>query len=140
MKTYQVYFRGYRRDEFKDGLPSYSGIYCVYRCTYNPEASKVALKELIYIGQSTNIHDRIVNHEKRNIFLRHLQGDEQLCYTYAHVDDDDLDIVENALIFMQQPVINDDKKDDFNYDDIAFIIEGETALFKYTDFNITSKQ
>ena len=56
MKKYNVLFNGYRRDVNKAGLPTYSGIYFVYRCTFNEEKQTVSLKELLYIGQAKNIN------------------------------------------------------------------------------------
>ena len=50
MVKYNILFNGYRRDVNKAGLPTYSGIYIVYRCTFNEEKQTVSLKELLYIG------------------------------------------------------------------------------------------
>jgi excinuclease UvrABC nuclease subunit len=136
METYNVIFQGYIRDENKDSLPSYSGIYMVYRCTYDSENKTVSLKELIYIGQAENIHDRINNHDKYNDFKGALQTDEQICYSYAEVSKDDLDVVENALVFAQKPKLNDLLKDSFKYKPAQFSIEGRTALLTYTKFQI----
>jgi excinuclease UvrABC nuclease subunit len=137
MKIYNVIFHGYRRDENKDSLPSYSGIYMVYRCTYDSENKTVLLKELIYIGKAENIHDRINSHDKHNEFIKELQQeDEQICYSYAEVPKDDLDVVENALVFAQKPKLNELLKDSFKYEPAQFSIEGKTALLKYTKFQI----
>ena len=65
MEKYNILFRGYRRDCNRAGLPTYSGIYIVYRCTFNQEKQTVSLKELLYIGQAQNIRDRISGHDKR---------------------------------------------------------------------------
>jgi excinuclease UvrABC nuclease subunit len=136
MKTYNVIFHGYKRDENKDSLPSYSGIYMVYRCTYDSDNKTVSLKELIYIGKAENIHDRINNHDKHDNFIGELQIGEQICYSYAEVSKDDLDVVENALVFAQKPKLNESLKDSFRYESAQFLIEGRTALLTYTKFQI----
>lgn len=136
MKKYNILFRGYRRDCNKAGLPTYSGIYIVYRCTFNKEKQTVSLKELLYIGQAQNIQERISKHDKHQEFIDAAKNGEQICYSYAEVDKQDLDIVENALIFAQKPRLNDELKDTYNYESAHFNVEGQCALLDYTDFSI----
>ena len=64
MKTINLDFDGYWREINKDGVPSQSGIYCVYSCTYNSNNGKVSIKKLLYIGESTDVHNRIANHDR----------------------------------------------------------------------------
>lgn len=64
MKDYILNFEGYWRDCNKGGLPTYKGVYLVYRCNYNVQNDTVNLIEIIYIGQAENIHDRHIRHEK----------------------------------------------------------------------------
>jgi excinuclease UvrABC nuclease subunit len=136
MKSYTVLFQGYRRDENTSSLPTYSGVYMVYRCVYDSQSNTVSLKELIYIGQAQNIHDRIANHDKRQVFERELRTGEELCYAYAEVPKKDLDIIENALVFSQKPRLNETLKDRFNHGSASFSFEGKNALLEYTDFSI----
>lgn len=138
MDKYNVTFKGYRRDVNKDGLPSYGGIYMVYCCKYNENEQTVTLKWLIYIGKAINLHDRICNHNRYEDFNRQLQQGEQLCYSYASVSPNEVDVVENGLIFMQKPNLNDDLKDSFNYPDSEFSIEGACALLRMRNFTITN--
>ena len=138
MDKYNVTFKGYRRDVNKDGLPSYGGIYMVYCCKYNENEQTVTLKRLIYIGKAINLHDRICNHNRYEDFNRQLQQGEQLCYSYASVSPNEVDVVENGLIFMQKPNLNDDLKESFNYPDSEFSIEGACALLRMRDFTITN--
>ena len=139
MEKYNVTFKGYRRDVNKAGLPSYGGVYFVYCCIYNEIPRTVTLNKLIYIGKAINIHDRINNHDRYDDFKNQLEQGEQLCYSYSSISPNDMDVVENALIFMQKPILNDDLKDSFNYPDSEFSIEGACALLKMTNFSITSK-
>lgn len=139
MKQYDVFFNGYRRDEFCNGLPEYSGIYMIYRCNYNEKSQTVKLIELFYIGQSKNINQEVCHHARRDEFLSQAKKNETICYSYAHVNDKDLDIVENALIFMQKPRLNENLKENYNHEDARFLIEGKNGLLRYTDFSITNK-
>jgi excinuclease UvrABC nuclease subunit len=138
MEEYNVNFNGYRLDQDKSGLPTYGGIYLVYCCVFNKETNRVSLNRLIYIGQSVNINDRLNNHERYEDFMAELKGGETLCYSYASVAPKDMNIVENALIFMQKPKLNNDLKDSFNYPNSQFDFEGRCALLKETHFSITS--
>lgn len=136
IKQYHLNFRGYWREINKGGLPSVSGVYLVYRCMYNSAQDSVKLNEIIYIGQSENVHDRIANHEKASQFSAKLQMGEELCYACAEVSITDLDIVENALVFAQKPVLNEDLKDAFNYGKVAIKADGRCACLTYTDYSI----
>lgn len=136
MKRYNINFKGYRRDCNKATLSHYCGIYMVYRCIYDSLTDKVTLKEIIYIGQAEDLCDRLNNHDKRPLFLKACERGEEICYAYANVSMDDLNIVENALVFAQKPRLNFDLVDSFNYDSAAFLVEGKCALLDYTDFTI----
>ena len=140
MAEYNVTFNGYRLDRDKSGLPTYGGIYLVYCCVYNADTNRVSLRKLIYIGKSVNINDRVNNHDRYEEFTKQLQQGETLCYSYASVAPSDMDIVENALIYMQKPPLNNELKNSFNYPDSQFDFEGRCALLKETHFSITSNK
>lgn len=135
-KEYNIIFKGYWRNENQENIPEVSGIYLVYKCIYNSETKTVKLNELMYIGQAENIRTRIVNHEKIKAFLAECKTGETLCYSIAEVKKEDLDIVENALIFAQQPNLNDVGKENYNHDAAEFRIEGKCSLMKHLDFTI----
>ena len=62
-KNISLVFSGYWRDSLKDKLPKESGIYLVYAGTPKPN-SIVDLRQLLYIGESSNVHDRIAEHNR----------------------------------------------------------------------------
>lgn len=135
MKDYILIFEGYWRDCNKGGLPTYKGVYLVYRCNYNVQNDTVNLIEIIYIGQAENIHDRHISHEKEQIFKSQLQKGEELCFSCAKVEQN-LDLVENALIFAQKPFLNEKGKNNYAYDEAHFVLSGSCTGMKYTDFTI----
>lgn len=137
IKSYSLNFNGYWREINKNGIPSKTGIYLVYRCVYDAKNNTVGLKDIIYIGQAENIHDRIANHERLEDFKSQLIKGEELCYSVAEVSASDLDVVENALIFAQKPVLNEQLKDTFNYGAVTVKVDGRCACMKYTDFKIS---
>jgi len=134
MRTIKVDFNGYISDKDKKQLPEYCGIYLVYsfRCnlmtfTYEPE-------KLIYIGQSDDVQKRLSEHEKHDDFVKECGMLGKLYYAYAKVDKKDLDIVENALVFIQKPVLNDKLVDNYNHETCHFIISGKCDLLNNKDF------
>lgn len=135
MKDYILNFDGYWRECNKNGLPTYPGIYLVYRSRYNPQNDTVSLVEIIYIGKTENIHDRIIKHEKYDLFVFQLREHEELCYSCVEVVED-IELVENALIFVQKPVLNDQGRDSYNYSRAHFVLDGSCTCMKYTNFNI----
>ena len=137
LKSYSLNFEGYWREINKKGIPFKSGIYLVYRSVYDAKSNTVGLKDIIYIGQAENLHDRIAKHEKLDDFNAQLQQGEELCYSVAPVSSADLDVVENALIFAQKPVLNDNLKDSFNHGAVTVKLDGRCACMKYTDFKIS---
>lgn len=142
MQTISLGFKGYWRECKKNGLPGESGIYCVYRCIHNvPETdggkSSVALKELLYIGESKNIHDRVRDHDRFEDWKKHLEKGETLCYSYALVGEEDRERAEAALIFHhgEQLPENTEHKDHFGYPATKMVLSGETR-FLDTDFTV----
>jgi len=135
MEEYRLTFDGYWRDCNKSGLPTYSGIYLVYKCVYNAQNDTVSLVDIIYIGQADNIHDRHIKHEKYVDFLSQLNDGQELCYSCAPVDED-INLVENALIFAQKPVLNIEGRKAYKYPKAHFILSGQCTCMRYTNFNV----
>lgn len=137
IKTYNVTFKGYRLEKDAEGLPEYSGIYIAYRCIYDSDTNKVTLNELIYIGQSENLKNRIASHKNSEDLSKCCLENETICYSYASVSLNDLDIVENALVFAQKPRINTQLKNNYNFEAASFVVEGACDLLEHTNFKIS---
>lgn len=127
-KTYEVEFEGYWRDENKGGLPEVSGVYCVYTCTYDAQASTVSLKKLIYIGEAANICERVAGHEKYDQWKKHLTAGQQLCFSASRIGSADRDRCEAALIFKHKPPENEEYKNSFPFDTTTMKLSGATTL------------
>lgn len=135
MNTYVINFKGYWLDSNRNNIPAVSGIYMVYRGIYNSVNNKVKLNEILYIGQANNLQERHKNHDKRELFLKECNKslNETLCYAIAEVSQKDLDIVENALIYIQKPKLNDKNKESFNFFMSRFIFNGNCFLLNDND-------
>ena len=96
-KSFSLEFAGYYREPNAGSLPSASGVYCVYACTYDPRDQTVSLRELMYIGESGDIRDRVANHDKHDAWKRRLRAGETLCFSAAAVSSSDRTRVEAAL-------------------------------------------
>ncbi len=125
MKTITLEFNGYYREKNKDSIAAVSGVYCVYSCIYNRKTEKWSFKNLLYIGESDNVHDRIANHDKLDDWLDSLGTDETLFYSYANVSKDYRERAEAALIFKVQPLFNTEHTTEFIYEDTKIITSGK---------------
>lgn len=137
-QEYHLNFEGYWRDVNINGLPKASGIYCVYCCTYNNEQKNLSIRELIYIGEATDINDRITKHEKWEDWEKRLKSGECICFSYAKIDRTNRERCEAAMINKHKPPINTEYRDNFPYDDTTIELEGKTSLL-HDDFKVIRK-
>ena len=138
MKTIELDFEGYWKS--KDVLPDYKGIYCVYRATphkHSDGKTTVSLNELIYIGKAEDetIKERHSKHERQDDFEKQLKEGEELRYSTVKVAKEDIDRVENGLIYQRKPRLNGELKESFNHSDTHFILKGTIRDIE-TDFTI----
>ena len=124
-KIFNISFDGYWRLKNISGVPSESGIYCVYTCSYNSTAKKITLKKLIYIGESENVNERLSNHEKLEEWKTYLNGSETLCFSFGAVDEDYRERCEAALINYHNPPVNTEYTDNFPYDKTQLNLYGK---------------
>jgi len=127
-KTIPIKFDGYWRAVNRSGLPAESGVYCVYTCTHNKTEGTVTLHKLVYIGESTNVRDRVASHEKTEKWETHLKAGQELCFSCGLVDENERRRAEAALIFKHKPPENTEYRDDFPFDETTISLTGKTAL------------
>ena len=127
MVTISLNFDGYWREVNKKVIPSKSGIYCVYACTYNQDAKNVTIHKLLYIGESHNVNDRIDNHERLSDWKNALGKNQTLCYSFAPATNPDRERAEAALIYKHKPPMNDEYVKGFTYNDTSIILSGKTS-------------
>ena len=127
MKTFNLHFEGSILDKYRYTLPTYSGVYLVYRGTLSADGKSLHCNEIMYIGQSDNIRQRLFSHNKRTEFLQRLEEGEALFYSWAKVGLNDLDRVESTLIFHVKPELNDLGKEKFLYPSTTIHSSGACA-------------
>jgi hypothetical protein len=129
--NYPLNFDGYWREPNVGGMPSNSGIYGVYACTYDPYGKTVSLQRLLYIGEAADIRNRTVNHEKWGEWRRQLKSGEVLCLNAALISgQSDRCRAEAAMIFSHKPPCNTDYRDSFPFDTTNISTGGSNALMK----------
>lgn len=106
-------------------LPSVAGIYLVYKCNYNSSNDTVDIQDILYIGESENIHERHNGtedqprqHEHYCDFAAQAGGAEHICYGVVRLPNESADErkwLQDALILMQQPPINTEAKNSYNH-------------------------
>lgn len=124
-QTYNMIFDGYWREKNIGGIPAKSGIYCVYACVFNESEKTVSIKNLIYIGESENVNDRIVNHEKFSEWKKYLRPTETLCFNFGEVPSNSRIRCEAAMIFKHKPPVNTEYKLAFPFDKTNIKINGK---------------
>ncbi len=134
-QTFSIEFDGYWREPAKSGIPSKSGIYCVYSCVHNVQAKTVTLKKLIYIGESENVNDRIANHEKLSDWNSYLKQGEVLCYSFGPIPSATRVRCEAAMIFKHKPPANTEYVSAFPFDQTTMKLTGNTDLL-HTNFTV----
>ena len=141
MKKIELNFEGYKTS--REFLPDYHGIYFVYRVSNihdNPQGGLLGtIEELMYIGKADKqtIKQRHANHEKQQEFDAALLEGEVLWYLTAEVAPEDIDRVENGLIFKRQPRLNDVLTESFKHPDTHFVLHYKKEIADmFTNFKL----
>lgn len=126
MRIISLEFQGYYLE--RESMPSLPGIYCVYKCIYNRQRDTVSINDLLYIGESINVKERLVKHDRIIDWQSSLENGERLCYSYAYVSNTDRERAEAALIYEHQPRFNEQHIYDFGYLKTEIITKGQNKL------------
>lgn len=130
MRSYNLNFNGYWLESAFSSVENCSGIYVFQECYYDYSTNTVSLKRILYIGQAKNCNERICKHDKIPEFKKGISQGNQLCITYCKCESNDLDIIENALIYYYKPPYNDNCLDTFEYETTSIICTGRYSLLR----------
>jgi len=131
-KTFSLNFDGYWRAENVRGIPSKSGVYCVYECTHNVSASTVTLRQLISIGESRNVNARVSNHEKWSDWSKYAGFGNELCFSFSYEDSFNRSSVEAALIYEHKPPENTEYKSFFPFATTIIKTAGRNGFLRHS--------
>lgn len=127
MATITLDFEGYYLDEdSKVYFPEKQGIYCVYKAIHNKEKDTVSLKELIYIGESENLNERITSHEKWDNWKKKLEKNHCLVLTYATTTSN-RERAEKVLIYNHEPICNEKNTESHNVTNLIIKTKGKNS-------------
>lgn len=132
---YSLEFDGYWREPNKGSIPAESGIYCVFSCVHNVPDKTVALKKLIYIGESDDVNARVAYHDRLSDWRKHIKQGEALCYSFCPVPSTNRIRCEAAMIFKHKPPVNTEYTQAFPFDQTTLSLTGKTTLL-YTSYSI----
>jgi hypothetical protein len=124
-KTISLQFDGYWLQSAVSSIPAEPGIYLVYAGSYNVATDKVSIRQLVYIGESADVCDRIANHDRWNDWSSHLLTDEILIFGVAPATSPDRERAEAALIHHHKPVENVECVDSFPHDETKVVSSGK---------------
>lgn len=127
-KELELDFDGYWLEPDISGLLSKSGIYCVYTCIHNKKEKNVSIKELIYIGESGDVNERISGHEKWETWKKQCKKGEVICISCALISSGDRNRGEAAMIYKHQPPVNTEYKNSFPFDNTKITTTGKNML------------
>lgn len=138
MKTISLKFDGYWREAKKDHIPKVSGVYCVYACSHNPDKKTVSIRELIYVGESLDVHERLASHERVRDWEKRLRYGEMLCYSVAEVGSGDRVRAEATVIYRHKPPCNTEYTNRFPFENTVIKTSGMNK-FLDTEFTVFTK-
>ena len=137
-QTYKLDFSGFWNEASWAQLIAESGIYCIYVGTFNVQERGVFLREIVYIGESKNVRDRVLEspQNRRDIWVKQLDSDEELWASCAKISPRHArERTEAAMIFHHQPCCNIEYKKNFPFDRTTVRISGMTN-FLSTSFTV----
>jgi hypothetical protein len=120
-KLYFLTFEGYWRETEISTIPNNSGVYCVYTCRHQSERNLVSIRSLIYIKGAEDVGASIANAENLSVWRKHLREGEELCFSLAPVEPQELPRVEAGLIFHHKPPQDSEYQDSFPFEPTTVI-------------------
>jgi hypothetical protein len=128
-ENYSLEFNGYRLATNSSSLPANAGIYCVYACVYNTNNDTVSLSRLLYIGEATDVRERIQSHEKWPKWWNELKPGEEISFSVALISSEsDRKRAEAAMTFKHKPPCNTEHVDAFLFDTTTVSTMGKNAM------------
>lgn len=123
-------FEGYWLAGGTHEMPAKSGIYCVYASKHKADYDTVALRKLLYIGESHDVRGRIKKHERWNEWESKLHHGEVLCFSVALIRSSVRERVEAAMIYKHKPPCNTEYKYSFPFDTTTIQTTGKNKFLE----------
>lgn len=124
MKKFTLNFNGYWTDRSQTAIPNAPGVYCVYKG--KDSGQTVSISDLLYVGESENVRDRIICHERRSDWRGCLQFGETLIFSTAPITADRVQ-AEAAIINQHKPRLCTEFCNTFPFEDTEMTLLGQVA-------------
>ena len=131
MAEYLINVQGYYKQDMMNGVPSVPGIFIVYRGIHDTNRNRAILKELIYIGETSNLNISMNNHDNINYYSQSLQNGETLFFCFAQYQgtNQDRKIIANMMIAVTLPSLNNANNSTQLVENSIIKIEGDRHAF-----------
>lgn len=125
MMDISLSMEGYWVEGDEANIPEQSGIYVVYRCIHDLVNQQVDLKQVLYIGESDWVGNRISGHEKKREWKKHLNYGETLAYSFGASSPETRFQAEAALIYQHKPPVNTEYINNFPFNPTCISLNGK---------------
>lgn len=131
MAEYSINVKGYYKEDMTGGAPSTPGIFFVYRGVHDIERNRAILKELLYIGETSNLHGCLNRVDNINQYSASLQTGECLFFCYAEYQgtEEECHNIANMLIEITLPSLNNISETKHTIEKSIIRIEGDRHAF-----------
>ena len=111
IKSFNLHFYGYYlKSQINTHISTGPGIYCIHNCIPYRTTNKLRDLRLLYIGEAENLRDRVTEQSNSQKFINYVGNGRKLCFNYAilksRVSESHRKLIEHAMIFCNQPVVN----------------------------------
>lgn len=98
----------------------------------------MSIRELIYVGESLDVHERLASHERVRDWEKRLRYGETLCYSVAEVGSGDRVRAEATVIYRHKPPCNTECTNRFPFENTVIKTSGMNK-FLDTEFTVFTK-
>lgn len=139
MAEYSIDVKGYFKQDMMGGVPSYPGIFIVYRGIHDIVRNMAILKELIYIGETSNLNLSLNNQDNISLYTQSLRESETLFFCYAEYQgtDEERHNISNMLIEITLPSLNNISEIRHIIENSIIKIEGDRHAFLPSRINMS---
>lgn len=131
MAVFSLNVQGYYKQGMTRGVPSSPGIYFVYRGIHDTENNRAILKELLYIGETSNLESCLNNSDNIRMYSESLNDQETLffCYSSYNGESQTRKDIAKMLVSVTLPTLNDLDTEVSVPDGAIINIEGDRHAF-----------
>jgi len=125
-----VELEGFWREDYLEFIPEISGIYVVYESYFDEEEDFLDFHRIIYIGESNNLKNNLLNHPDLNTWRAGLKVKNELSFAYTACDEKDRERIKSAYVNQHKPSFNHASEFEFPFQRTVIISRGNLGLIE----------